>query len=233
MTRAPIAAGLVALACACTYETHSLPEPNEVGSGAPEPAGGTAGQPGTPSGGQGHGGAQDGPGGAVGAGGWVGSGGELGTGGPGQSGGSGGIPDPGPEEPAEFPLPAALVESGACWREPGDYPACRPVPELDPPVIEWSCGTGHGGKAYPGQETVARLRIPPRSCMRIMGRFALSISGTCTIDPSAGCMVDLPEHSCVTVTNTTAEDMFRYVTRRRDCDLGWGVSWYADECEPC
>lgn len=168
-------------------------------------------------------------------GGATGSGGDdSGGGDTGGSGGSGGAGDPEPEPaPTPFPLPAALVENGSCWREPGDYPACRPIPDLDPEVIVWSCGEGHGGKEHPGQETVARLRVPPGSCMRLMGLFSVGLEGACTVDPTTGCGVNVPEHACVTITNTTGEDMFRYVTRRRDCAPGWGASWYAGECDPC
>lgn len=164
------------------------------------------------------GGAPHATGGATGGG--VATGGETSSGGTGGSGG--GTVDP---EPVAFPVPAQLRDKGTCWWDEFPNPACKAIPDLDPPVIEWSCPF-NGGTEGP---TVARLRIPAGTCMRLSGVFDRSAIAEEACSVPEVCAVET--HTCVTITNATAEDTFRYVHRRHACGKHWTAQWFEGECD--
>lgn len=222
-----VAAALMALGCA--NEVHHYLEPGEADGGYPaaDPSDGSGGAGSATASGGGSVSAGSPSTGGVAGGAW-GSGGA--TGGADGSGGHAAEPEPPEPDPVEpdpvepepeppmFPVPSQLRDK-VCWWDEFPNPVCKDVPELDPPIIEWSCDDGIG-------PSVARLRIPPGTCLRLAGAFDyVSADGSCA-QPEQ-CATELQK--CATITNTFDHDRFAYVHRRYPCS-GWTAWWYEGEC---
>jgi hypothetical protein len=114
-------------------------------------------------------------------------------------------------------LPSKLLEYGECWQDAFPLPVCETVPELDPPIIEWSC-----------DDEIAAIRIPPQSCMVAKGRFSNAHYLDSTCDAATTGCTDHPP-TCIKVTNADDGNLVRYLHRPKSCTQSWTVSWYPIE----
>jgi hypothetical protein len=191
----------------------------EPDSGVGGSTGGAAGD----TGGTGHGGdigtGEDASTGGDSTGGTGGTGGDLtgGTGGDATGGSAGG---PG----SEFNIPARLSENGTCWMDEFPNPVCKDVPVTEPPIITWHCAESIG------VNTIARLRIPPGTCLRVYGRFDPSKSW---LDLTCGAF-SAQLGSCRMLNNWSDEDSYMTIYSAQNAAQGWTAWWnYTGECLQC
>jgi hypothetical protein len=124
-------------------------------------------------------------------------------------------------------IPAILKDYGTCWQDEFPNPVCKSAPRTDPPIIEWSCAETIGGNI------IAKLRIPPGTCVRVVGRF----------DPNKGIRREVCEpftpvaSSCRMRVNWTDEEDFTTIYGSQDPSQAiqsWTAWWYpAGECTQC
>lgn len=128
--------------------------------------------------------------------------------------------------PSTFRMPAILHEDG-CWQDEFPNPVCKPVPKTSPPIVDWGSCTPPAGTGY-GQMHMATLRIPPRSCLRVDGRWEPSkmSSETCV---EANCSAS--SIACkITKNNSATEDAYvRVHYKRKACSGDFTAWWYAIE----
>ena len=129
--------------------------------------------------------------------------------------------DSGPPPAMSFAMPAILKDEWTCWQDQFPNPVCKLVPSTTPPIFETKC-------ADEGIYMV-KVRIPPRSCVRLDGRFDSSRLSADTCFTRTSCTAQ--GNICRIRRNDTDEEQFAHLhdtsclTRR----LLGEVRWYAIE----
>lgn len=130
-------------------------------------------------------------------------------------------PDASP--PSIFLMPASLTEYGSCWKSP-PMSECTAVPTTAPPIYEALCADGPA--------PVARLRVPPNSCIRVSARMDLLQAHQAT----CGEQCPSTTYLCSSLKNTTAKNMYVHIHGPCSTEPHEAVDvfarWYEGDCPP-